>query len=77
MWPGTDVATGPYQSKPTTGVYNATGELINVIDTPAGETRRSIAADGSDFGSDQMMMERRMTLSIMLPKLLALMVWWM
>ena len=50
---GTDVATGPYQSKPTTGVYNAAGELIDVIDTPAGETRRSIAADGSDFGSDQ------------------------
>ncbi len=49
----TEVATGPYQSKPTTGVYNAGGELINVIDTPAGDTRRSIAADGSDFGSDQ------------------------
>ena len=46
---GTDVATGPYQSKPTTGIYNAAGELIDVIDTPAGETRRSIAADGSDF----------------------------
>ena len=43
------LATGPYQSKPTTGVYNAAGELIDVIDTPAGETRRSIAADGEDF----------------------------
>lgn len=50
---GTDVATGPYQSKPTIGIYNANGELVNVIDTPPGETRRSIAADGSDFGSDQ------------------------
>ena len=30
----TDVATGPYQSKPTIGVYNAAGELVNVIDTP-------------------------------------------
>ena len=49
----TDVATGPYQSKPTTGIYNANGELVNVIDTPPGETRRSVAADGSDFGSDQ------------------------
>lgn len=49
----TDVATGPYQSKPTTGIYNAAGELINVIDTPPGETRRSVAADGSDYGSDQ------------------------
>ncbi|MCY4337659.1 MAG: TonB-dependent receptor [Gammaproteobacteria bacterium] len=48
-----DVATGPYQSKPTTGIYNANGELVNVVDTPPGETRRSIAADGSDFGSDQ------------------------
>ena len=49
----TDVATGPYQSKPTIGIYNAAGELINVIDTPPGETRRSVAADGSDYGSDQ------------------------
>ena len=49
----TDVATGPYQSKPTMGIYNAAGELINVIDTPPGETRRSVAADGSDYGSDQ------------------------
>ena len=49
----TDVATGPYQSKPTLGIYNEAGELINVIDTPPGETRRTVAADGSDFGSDQ------------------------
>jgi iron complex outermembrane recepter protein len=50
---GTDVATGPYQSKPTIGVYNATGELINTTNVAPGDTRRSIAADGSDFGSDQ------------------------
>ena len=42
----TNVATGPYQSKPTIGIYNEHGELINVIDTPAGETRRSICAAG-------------------------------
>jgi len=50
---GTDVATGPYQSKPTIGIYNAAGELTNTIDVTAGETRRTIAADGSDAGSDQ------------------------
>ncbi len=50
---GTNVATGPYQSKPTIGIYNANGELTNTIDVTPGETRRSIAADGSDFGSDQ------------------------
>lgn len=52
----TEVATGPYQSKPTIGVYNGSnnmGELINVIDVAANETRESIAADGSDNGSDQ------------------------
>lgn len=48
-----EVATGPYQSISTIGIYNAAGELSNVINTPAGETRRSIAFDGSDFGSDQ------------------------
>ncbi len=50
---GSDVATGPYQSKPTIGIYNTSGELTNTIDVTPGETRRSIAADGSDFGSDQ------------------------
>lgn len=49
----TDVATGPYQSKPTIGVYNADGELTNTLDVTPGETRRTIAADGSDAGSDQ------------------------
>ncbi len=49
----TDVATGPYQSKPTIGIYNAAGELTNTIDVTPGETRRTIAADGSDAGSDQ------------------------
>jgi len=48
-----DMATGPYQSKPTVGVFDANGELINVIDAAPDETRAGIAADGSDFGSDQ------------------------
>ncbi|MCG3171549.1 MAG: hypothetical protein CALGDGBN_03171 [Pseudomonadales bacterium] len=50
-----DFATGPYQSKPVIGVYNGVnggGELINVIDVAPGETRQSIAADGSDNGRD-------------------------
>jgi len=50
------LATGPYQSKPTIGVFNGVGgvgELINVIDVAPGETRAGIASDGSDFGSDQ------------------------
>jgi iron complex outermembrane receptor protein len=42
----TEVATGPYQSKSTIAVFNGDpnngGELINVINTPAGETRSSI-----------------------------------
>ncbi|MAJ87808.1 MAG: TonB-dependent receptor [Cellvibrionales bacterium TMED148] len=45
-----ELATGPYQSKSTIGVLDELGELINVIDTPANETRLSIAADGSDGG---------------------------
>jgi len=59
----TDLATGPYQSKPTSPVYNgsnpdpavllSTGELIDVIDTAATDSRRSICADGTDCGSDQ------------------------
>lgn len=48
-----DLSTGPYQSKPTIGVLDAGGELINVIDVSATETRATIAADGSDGGSDQ------------------------
>ncbi len=48
-----DLATGPYQSKPTIGVYNADGELTNTLDVTPGETRRTIGPDGSDFGSDQ------------------------
>ena len=44
--------TGPFQSKPTIGVFDENGELINVIDAAPDETRASIAADGSDFGSD-------------------------
>ncbi len=46
-----EVATGPYQSKSTIGVLNDDGELINVIDTPADETRLTIQGD-SDGGAD-------------------------
>ena len=46
-----DVATGPYQSKSTIGVVE-NGELINVIDTPAGETRLTIDTAGGDAGAD-------------------------
>src|SRR5205823_6451625 len=40
--------TGPYQAKSTIGVVNPGGELVNVINTPANETRLSIqgSADG-------------------------------
>ncbi len=43
-----EVATGPYQSKSTIAIVDPSGEIVNVIDTPAGETRLSIqgAADG-------------------------------
>ncbi len=53
------VSTGPYQSKSTIAVYNADGELANVLDTPATESRYSILLDaagndtGLDFGTDQ------------------------
>jgi iron complex outermembrane receptor protein len=50
-----EVATGPYQSKPTIGVFDGVagnGELIDVLDVAPGETRTAIASDGSDFGSD-------------------------
>ena len=45
-----DVSTGPYQSKSTIGVLEG-GELVNVIDTPANETRLTIAGAG-DGGAD-------------------------
>jgi len=48
-----DLSTGPYQSKPTIGVYNEDGELTNTLDVTPDETRRTIGPDGSDFGSDQ------------------------
>lgn len=52
------MSTGPYQSKPSIAVYNAQGELVNVQDAAANETRASIIPVGSlnsrngDFGSD-------------------------
>ena len=48
-----DLATGPYQSKPTIGVYNEDGVLANTLDVGPDETRRTIGPDGSDWGSDQ------------------------
>ncbi|MFZ8887171.1 MAG: TonB-dependent receptor [Steroidobacteraceae bacterium] len=52
-----EVATGPYQSKSTIGIVqlvNGSPELINVINTPRGETRLSILVDenGNDTGLD-------------------------
>lgn len=46
-----DVATGPYQSKSTLGIVE-NGELINVIDTPANETRLTADTAGGDGGAD-------------------------
>lgn len=46
-----EIATGPYQSKSTIAVVDANGEIINVIDTPPGETRLSIQGSG-DGGAD-------------------------
>ncbi len=46
-----EVSTGPYQSKSTIAVVD-NGELINVIDTPAGETRLGIDVAGGDAGGD-------------------------
>ncbi len=52
------VSTGPYQSKSVIAVFNDLpadgGEVINVIDTPATETRESIVAGtNQDGGSDR------------------------
>ena len=52
-----EVATGPYQSKSTVGIVtnvNGSPELINVINTPAGESRLTIVVDenGNDTGLD-------------------------
>ncbi len=49
------LATGPFQSKPTIGVFeevNGQAELVNVIDVGPNETRASIGPDGNDFGTD-------------------------
>ena len=50
-----DISTGPYQSIPVIGIYDGSGgqgELINVVNIGANETRQSIAADGTDNGRD-------------------------
>ncbi len=47
----TEFATGPYQSKSTIGVLDAAGNLINVIDTPANETRLTIQGAGDGGGA--------------------------
>ena len=46
------MATAPYQQKATIAVFDQAGELVNVLDAGPNETRASIAADGSDNGSD-------------------------
>ncbi|MEM9529732.1 MAG: TonB-dependent receptor [Pseudomonadota bacterium] len=46
-----EIATGPYQSKSTIAVLDENGEIINVIDTPPGETRLSIRG-ADDGGAD-------------------------
>ena len=46
------LSTGAYQNKPTIGIFNAAGELIDVKNVAPGETRASIGANGQDFGSD-------------------------
>ena len=46
------MSTPAYQEKPTIGVFDASGELINVIDMPANETRASIGPNGTDVGTD-------------------------
>lgn len=46
-----DLATGPYQSLSTIAIVDPSGELINVIETPPGETRLSIQGAG-DAGGD-------------------------
>jgi len=48
----TRMASAPYQQKPTIGIFDAAGELINVIDVSPTETRASIGSNGQDFGSD-------------------------
>ena len=48
----TRMSTAPYQQKPTIGIFDAAGELINVINASPTETRASIDANGQDFGSD-------------------------
>ena len=62
-----DMPTGPYQSIPTTAVYDGTGpvpgqsfpgELVNVVNIDPNDARYSICApggvdDGTDCGSDQ------------------------
>jgi iron complex outermembrane recepter protein len=48
----TRMASAPYQEKPTIGIFDAAGELVNVIDVSPTETRASIGVNGQDFGSD-------------------------
>ncbi len=47
-----NMSTPAYQEKPTIGVFDAAGELVNVIDMPANETRASIGPNGTDIGTD-------------------------
>lgn len=45
------IATGPYQAKSTIGIVDPAGELTNVIDTPANETRLTIQGAGDGGGN--------------------------
>ena len=47
-----DIATGPYQSKPTIGVFDENLELVNVVDVDPDEMRASIGPNGEDLGGD-------------------------
>ena len=46
------MATAPYQQKATIAVFDQAGELVDTLNAAPNETRASIAADGSDNGSD-------------------------
>ncbi|MGH8322679.1 MAG: TonB-dependent receptor plug domain-containing protein, partial [Steroidobacteraceae bacterium] len=45
------LSTGAYQGKPTTAVLDKNGNIINVINTPANDTRLSIQGSGDGGGN--------------------------
>ncbi|WCT79139.1 TonB-dependent receptor [Novosphingobium humi] len=48
----TKTGTAPYQNKATVNVFDAKGELVDVVNAAPNETRASICANGQDCGSD-------------------------